>query len=190
VGYDDETKKVWLQDSGVIRAPAKWHINLRLEKIYDDLKALFGDHVQIFNNKWLPGKEPGGYGSWLGQGDIKVVVEKYIVKNARGATAVAMADGIVRLICAKKGVHYEEAYISSIKKRVTGYGHSDKDGVRKAVKNLVAAPKSGTSDEYDAIAIALSALPGPLLDLQKKAPRRRTKDVDGIEYAEALTELT
>ena len=70
-----------------------------------------------------------------------------ILGHARAAAVVAVANQNVPIF------EYEP---NKIKKALTGAGHADKSAVDKMVQILLPAAKPKTSDEADAIAIALA----------------------------------
>ncbi len=80
-------------------------------------------------------------------------------KNQKTALAVAEARGMIVYLAKKHGCVVKQFGPSEIKVAVTGYGSSDKravtDMLRRLVKNL---PDKALDDEYDAIAVAVTAL--------------------------------
>lgn len=80
-------------------------------------------------------------------------------KNQKTALAVAEARGMIVYLAKKHGCVVKEFGPSEVKVAVTGYGSSDKravmDMLRRLVKNL---PVKALDDEYDAIAVAVTAL--------------------------------
>lgn len=80
-------------------------------------------------------------------------------KNIKTAIGVAQARGVI-LFCAKQaGCDILEYGPQEIKVAVTGYGNSDKAAVIDMVQRLVpSAPDKALDDEYDAIAIGITAL--------------------------------
>ncbi len=80
-------------------------------------------------------------------------------KNIKTAIGVAQARGIIIFLAKKVGCTVYEYGPQEIKVAVTGYGKSDKNAVIDMVKRLVAnAPKKAHDDEYDAIAVGITAL--------------------------------
>jgi crossover junction endodeoxyribonuclease RuvC len=80
-------------------------------------------------------------------------------KNQKTALAVAEARGMIVYLAKKHDCVVREFGPSEVKVAVTGYGSSDKravtDMLRRLVKNL---PDKALDDEYDAIAVAVTAL--------------------------------
>ncbi len=80
-------------------------------------------------------------------------------KNQKTALAVAEARGMIVYLAKKYDCVVREFGPSEVKVAVTGYGSSDKravtDMLRRLVKNL---PDKALDDEYDAIAVAVTAL--------------------------------
>lgn len=80
-------------------------------------------------------------------------------KNVKTALGVAHARGIIVFLAKQAGAEVREFGPQEIKVAVTGYGKSDKSAVIDMVKRLVpAAPEKALDDEYDAIAVGITAL--------------------------------
>lgn len=80
-------------------------------------------------------------------------------KNVKTAIGVAQARGIVMFLSREAGAQVAEFGPQEIKIAITGYGKSDKYAVIDMVKRLViGAPEKALDDEYDAIAIGVTAL--------------------------------
>jgi len=107
-------------------------------------------------------------------GDLGTVLEQLIVefkpelvgietlffnKNIKTAIAVAEARGVVIFLAHKNNALVREFGPQEIKVAVTGYGKSDKKAVMDMLKRLVPnLPLNALDDEYDAIAVAVTAL--------------------------------
>lgn len=80
-------------------------------------------------------------------------------KNVKTALGVAQARGIIIFLAQQAELTVREFGPSEIKVAVTGYGKSDKAAVIDMVKRLVpGAPNKALDDEYDAIAVGITAL--------------------------------
>jgi crossover junction endodeoxyribonuclease RuvC len=80
-------------------------------------------------------------------------------KNQKTAIAVAEVRGIILFLARKHSCTVTEFSPQEIKVAVTGYGKSDKDAVTSMVKRLVSnVPETALDDEYDAIAVGVTAL--------------------------------
>ncbi len=80
-------------------------------------------------------------------------------KNQKTAVAVAEARGVVIFLARKYGAFVREFGPSEVKVAVTGYGKSDKKAVMEMLPRLVKGlPEKALDDEYDAIAVAVTAL--------------------------------
>ena len=80
-------------------------------------------------------------------------------KNIKTAIGVAQARGIIIFLARRAGCTVYEFGPQEIKVAVTGYGKSDKNAVIAMVKRLiVGAPETALDDEYDAIAVGITAL--------------------------------
>lgn len=83
----------------------------------------------------------------------------YFNKNQKTAMAVAEMRGIVQFLARTHRCSVYEYTPQQIKVAVTGYGKSDKEQVAFMVKKLLpGVPERGHDDEYDAIAVGLTAL--------------------------------
>lgn len=80
-------------------------------------------------------------------------------KNIKTAIGVAQVRGVL-IYCAKvAGCEVVEYGPQAIKVAVTGYGNSDKAAVIAMVSRLITnAPTNALDDEYDAIAVGITAL--------------------------------
>lgn len=89
-----------------------------------------------------------------------VALEKlFFNSNQRTALQVAEVRGIVLYLASLRTCRILEYTPQEIKVAVTGYGKSDKRQVTTMVQRLLpGAKKNALDDEYDAIAVALTAL--------------------------------
>lgn len=80
-------------------------------------------------------------------------------KNQKTAMAVAESRGVVTFLATRHNCEVREFGPGEIKVAVTGYGGSDKKAVTEMLKRLVPdLPVTALDDEYDAIAVAVTAL--------------------------------
>jgi crossover junction endodeoxyribonuclease RuvC len=80
-------------------------------------------------------------------------------KNAKTVIGVAEVRGICLFLGKQRGCAVYEFSPPQIKVATTGYGKSDKAAVISMVKRLIRnAPGHAHDDEYDAIAVGLTAL--------------------------------
>lgn len=83
----------------------------------------------------------------------------FFSKNAKTAIAVAESRGIVLYLARKAGCAIQEFSPQEVKVAATGYGKSDKQAVINMVKRLIPnVPEAALDDEYDAIAVGITAL--------------------------------
>lgn len=83
----------------------------------------------------------------------------FFSRNTTTALAVAEARGMVLFIAKKYRCRVFEYSPQAVKIAVTGYGKSEKTQVTEMTKKLVRGVKNGAiDDEYDAIAVAVTAL--------------------------------
>ncbi len=85
--------------------------------------------------------------------------ELYFTNNAKTALNVAEVRGMLIYLAVSKNIPLVEYNPLSIKIAITGYGRATKEQVTKMVEKLVTLPqKKMLDDEYDAIALGLTAL--------------------------------
>lgn len=91
--------------------------------------------------------------------DTVAIETLFFNTNIKTAIGVAQARGIIIFLARKAGCMVYEFGPQEIKIAVTGYGKSDKNAVLSMVKRLVVnAPVTALDDEYDAIAVGITAL--------------------------------
>ena len=91
--------------------------------------------------------------------DAVAVETIFFNKNQKTAVAVAEARGVILFLAKEHGAEVYEYGPQEIKVAITGYGKSDKTAVIDMVMRLVeGAPAKALDDEYDAIAVGVTAL--------------------------------
>ena len=91
--------------------------------------------------------------------DTIALEELYFTNNAKTALRVAEVRGMLIYLAGSLGVALVEYNPLAIKIALTGYGRSTKEQVIKMVERLIKCPeKKMLDDEYDAIALGLTAL--------------------------------
>lgn len=91
--------------------------------------------------------------------NIVAIETLFFNKNQKTAVAVAEARGAIMLLARQHGCLVKEFGPQEIKVAITGYGKSDKRAVMEMLKRLVGdLPEKALDDEYDAIAVAVTAL--------------------------------
>ncbi len=89
------------------------------------------------------------------------IEELYFTNNAKTALNVAEVRGMLIYLAVSRNIPLIEYNPLSIKIAITGYGRATKEQVTKMVEKLVKLPqKIMLDDEYDAIALGLTALAG------------------------------
>lgn len=89
------------------------------------------------------------------------IEELYFTNNAKTALHVAEVRGMLMYLAASRELPLVEYNPLAIKIALTGYGRATKEQVTKMVEKLVKLPqKTMLDDEYDAIALGLTALAG------------------------------
>jgi crossover junction endodeoxyribonuclease RuvC len=91
--------------------------------------------------------------------EVVAIESLFFNKNQTTAIGVAEARGVILYLADAAACSVREFTPQEIKVAVTGYGKSDKRAVTDMVRRLVPeAPQGALDDEYDAIAIAITAL--------------------------------
>lgn len=91
--------------------------------------------------------------------DAVAVETLFFNKNQKTALGVAEARGIIVYLAKKHNALVKEFGPAEVKVATTGYGRSDKKAVLDMLGRLIPnIPVNALDDEYDAIAIALTAL--------------------------------
>ncbi len=95
------------------------------------------------------------------QPETIAIEELYFTNNAKTAIHVAEIRGMLIYLATSRNIPLVEYNPLSIKIAITGYGRATKEQVTKMVEKLVKLPqKTMLDDEYDAIALGLTALAG------------------------------
>ena len=106
-------------------------------------------------------KVVGGVKDWISihNPGICALERLYFTKNQKTAMRVAETRGAILAAVAGCGVAVQEFGPGEIKVAVTGNGRASKDQVVRMVSLILDMHKDGAlDDEYDAIAVALTAL--------------------------------
>lgn len=91
--------------------------------------------------------------------EIVAVETLFFNKNIKTALGVAEVRGILLYLARHHEAKIMEFSPQEIKIAVTGYGKSDKQAVFSMIKRLIPhTPLNALDDEYDALAVALTAL--------------------------------
>lgn len=91
--------------------------------------------------------------------DQLAVETLFFNQNQKTAIAVAEARGVVLFLAKQHGCDVREFGPQEVKVAVTGYGKSDKTAVFEMLRRLLPAiPLRAHDDEYDAIAVGVTAL--------------------------------
>ena len=130
-----EGKKIML-DCGIIETKSTQKEEIRLLEISNDLSSII--------KKWSP---------------KSAAVEKFFFYRSSTTISVVQARGVIMMTLGKHNLSIQEFPPMQIKLAVTGYGHSNKDEVLKAVMHeleITSPPKP--DDAADALAIALTGI--------------------------------
>jgi crossover junction endodeoxyribonuclease RuvC len=93
--------------------------------------------------------------------ECMAIEEIYFTNNAKTAIHVAEIRGMLIYLATARGISVVEFNPLAVKVAITGYGRATKAEVTKMVEKLVAIPKrTMRDDEYDAIALGITALAG------------------------------
>lgn len=91
--------------------------------------------------------------------DALAIETLFFNKNQKTAIGVAQMRGVIIYLAKKANCQVYEFGPQEIKVATTGYGNSDKNAVIMMVKQLIKnAPLKALDDEYDAIAVGITAL--------------------------------
>lgn len=91
--------------------------------------------------------------------DVLGIETLFFNKNVKTAIDVAQARGTVMYLAQSHGCKVVELSPQQVKVAVTGHGGSDKTAVQAMVNRLISGvPKKAHDDEYDAIAVGITAL--------------------------------
>ena len=105
--------------------------------------------------------------------DLVALEELYFSNNAKTAIRVAETRGMLLYIAASRGAPVSEFNPQAVKIAVTGYGRSGKEQVTSMTRRLINLPKRKMlDDEYDAIALGLTALASAKYNEARKQPPR------------------
>jgi len=121
--------------SGLIKTDVKSSKSARLSVIYHKLNELI--------RKFRP--------------ETIIIEDIFFFKNQKTVVGVSQAQGVILLTAALSNITVKSLSPLVIKQRVTGYGFSDKKGIKKMVDlQLPLKNKKIGDDEYDAIACGLA----------------------------------
>ena len=91
--------------------------------------------------------------------DTLALEKLFFNQNVSTGIAVAEVRGVALYLMKKHGAFIMEFSPQEVKVAITGYGKSDKKAVALMVKRLLpSAPREAVDDEYDAIAVGITAL--------------------------------
>ncbi len=91
--------------------------------------------------------------------ELVAIETLFFNKNVKTAIDVAQARGTIIFLARTHGATVVEYSPQQVKVAITGHGASDKTAVTVMVKRLVVgAPDTAHDDEFDAIAVAVTAL--------------------------------
>jgi len=122
---------------GIISTPKDSSAPVRLEILFDQLKALLKKHKP----------------------DTAAVEKLFFQSNVKTALSVGQARGVIMLCLQKAGIEPFEYTPNEVKQAVAGYGGADKRQVQDMVRALLqldSIPKP--DDAADALAIAITHL--------------------------------
>ena len=108
----------------------------RLEALYAELSTVIDEH----------------------RPECAAIEEVFQARNARSALKLGHARGVLMLACRHRGLDVSEYAPNRIKQAVTGYGHADKEQVKRMVSTLLSLSTMPPSDAADALATAICHL--------------------------------
>ncbi len=86
------------------------------------------------------------------------VEEMFFAKNAKSAIKLGQSRGIAVLAAAQRGIQVSEYAPTRVKLALTGRGRAGKDELQKMLSHLLGVDKFSSTDESDALAIAICHL--------------------------------
>ncbi len=126
--------KLTAVDYGCIRTSSSEPLEIRIHKIYQDVKKLIKEH----------------------RPDFFAVEELFFNKNVRTALTVGHARGAILVAAAECGLAVHEYTPLQVKQAVVGYGRADKSQIQFMVKTILSLPQAPKPDDVaDALAVAI-----------------------------------
>ena len=108
--------------------------------------------------------------------DLAVVEQVFVSSSPRSALILGQARGVALAAVAAAGLPVEECSAREIKQAVVGTGGAAKAQVQAMVKRILQLERKPSQDAADALAAAICrAHRGPLAELPRRAPRRRSR---------------
>ncbi|MDI6731464.1 MAG: crossover junction endodeoxyribonuclease RuvC [Candidatus Margulisbacteria bacterium] len=130
----EERDKLVFIEHGIIATSPKENAQIRLRKIYGELKKLIIKH----------------------QPEIIAIEKLYFGTNTKTAIAVGQARGVALLAAAEFKVPVAEYTPLQVKMAITGYGRAEKKQIQQMVKTLLGLKDVPRPDDAaDALAIAI-----------------------------------
>jgi crossover junction endodeoxyribonuclease RuvC len=124
---------IHIVESGVILTSPKMDFPNRLMKINSELEKIIDLHKP----------------------EAAAVEEVFYAQNVQSALKLGQSRGVL-IVCAKKlGLEVHEYSTLEAKKAVTGFGQAEKGQVQNMVKIILSLKNMLSSDESDALAIAI-----------------------------------
>lgn len=146
--------KELLLASDCLRTSAKDSFPKRLSEL--------GAEIEKWLKKWRP--------------DAVALEKLFLTNNQKTVMQIAEVRGMIIYIAASRGLPVIEKTPLEIKQAITGFGRADKTQVTLMVTKLVTMPPEKTGkildDEYDAIALGLTALATYPQDLAKTLAKK------------------
>ena len=119
--------------SGVIRASSKIPQSKRLQKIYKELEFVIQEHSP----------------------EVMVVESLFHANNSQSLMKLSQVRGVILLLGELNGMGVFEYAPMEIKKGLTGYGRAEKGQMLYMVSKILGLQSLSSSDEADALAMAL-----------------------------------
>lgn len=131
-------------DSGVVRLPERLPVTERLGLLHTELVALFARH---------PTRH--------------LAIEAAFVRdNPQTALVLGMARGVPIALAAASGWTISEYPPALVKRTLVGSGRADKYQMQRMIQLVLGLPDLPQEDEADALAVALTCLRAPGVELQ------------------------
>jgi len=121
--------------SGLIKTSKLESIEIRLKKIYSEIKKILEDRKI----------------------SLVILEQLFFFKNQKTVIKVSQAQGVILLLAAQNNIPVEFLTPLQIKQSITGYGQADKKSIQKMLSFFLKLDKKFTQDdEADAVACGLA----------------------------------
>jgi crossover junction endodeoxyribonuclease RuvC len=140
---------------GVIHAPTKAHLAVRLRYVADGIQAVLREH------------HPASVG----------IEQAFVHLDPKAALFIGHARGAVMVECAREELPVAEYAPTVVKRAVVGTGRADKEQVNAMIRVLLGLAEAPPLDASDALAVAICHASASAFTAQVEAARAPVKSV-------------